>query len=223
MNRICNLTKLLRVTALVVTFINKLKERPRIARKTQKDEVKANALNLKEAEELWIKSVQSLSFAAELQFLRNEDSKASPPIYVKQFGLFLDEGIIKCKGRMNNSLLPANSRNPVLLLAKHALVKLIIKDAHDSVLHCGISAQAFLLAFRRFSSRRGLPATITWENAKSFKASCKEVRKITRSEEVWQFLTNKRITWNFIIDKARGGEDTGKDLSKASSDHLRKS
>ena len=60
----------------------------------------------------------------------------------------------------------------------------------------------FLLAFRRFSSRRGLPATLTSDNAKTFKASRKEVLKIVRSEEVKLFLSTNRVTWNFIVERA---------------------
>ena len=66
----------------------------------------------------------------------------------------------------------------------------------------GLGVQAFLLGFRRFATRRGLPATLNSDNAKTFKSSSKEIRKITRAEEVWCFLTNKRINWNFIIEKA---------------------
>ncbi|XP_068712888.1 uncharacterized protein [Montipora foliosa] len=66
----------------------------------------------------------------------------------------------------------------------------------------GLGIQAFLLAFRRFTTRRGLPATLNSDNAKTFKWSCKEIRKITRAKEVWRFLTNKRIKWNFIIEKS---------------------
>ncbi|XP_067030573.1 uncharacterized protein [Acropora muricata] len=66
----------------------------------------------------------------------------------------------------------------------------------------GLGVQAFLLGFRRFATRRGLPATLNSDNAKTFKSSSKEIRKITRAEEVWCFLTNKRLNWNFIIEKA---------------------
>ena len=66
----------------------------------------------------------------------------------------------------------------------------------------GLSVQAFLLAFRRFASRRGLPATLHSDNAKTFKSASKEIPKITRAEEVRRFLSNKRIVWNFIIEKA---------------------
>ena len=261
-----------------------------------------------EAEQLWIKSVQAGSFPKELQFLRSNDNKVNPPVYVSQFGLFLDEGIIRCKGRVNNSSLRIGSKNPVLLLSKHPFGQLVIKNVHNSIMHFGVSqtfttlrercwviqgrqpvkvivkgcvicrryertsykslptadlpiervsddptfthigldfavplfvsssntskaiqgtirayiciftcpstraihleltrgldVQSFLLAFRRYSSRRGPPAAITSGNAKAFKSSCKEIRTITRSEEVSQFLSNRLITWNFIIEKA---------------------
>jgi hypothetical protein len=59
-----------------------------------------------------------------------------------------------------------------------------------------------LLAFRQFASRRGLPATLLSDNAKTFKAADKELRKIVRSPEVEQFLAEKRITWKFIVERA---------------------
>ena len=65
-----------------------------------------------------------------------------------------------------------------------------------------LSVQSFLLAFRRFTSRRGLPATITSDNAKTFRSSSQDIRKITRAEEVWRYLANKQITWHFIVEKA---------------------
>ena len=66
----------------------------------------------------------------------------------------------------------------------------------------GLNVKDFLLAFRRFASRRGLPATIQSDNAKTFQSSSKGIRKIARSPEVWRYLTNNRITWNFIVEKA---------------------
>ena len=300
-----DLTKLLRVTALVLTFVRNVKNKARREKGQRKD---LKALDLNEAEELWIKALQASSFAEEIKFLLNSKIKVTPPNYVSQFGLYLDNGIIKCKGRLNNSNLPSNSRNPILLPAKHQFVRLVIKDVHELIKHSGIrdtlvtsrerfwilrgreavkqiirkcvicrryegtpyrsqpssdlpservsedppfthvgldftgplfiadkniaegtsesskvyvclftcastravhleltrglSVQAFLLAFRRFASRRGLPATLNSDNAKTFKSSCKEIRKITRAEEVWRFLTNKRIVWNFIIERA---------------------
>ena len=43
-----------------------------------------------------------------------------------------------------------------------------------------LSGPTFLLLFRRFASRRGLPVTLISDNAKTFKASSKEIVKIAR-------------------------------------------
>ena len=66
----------------------------------------------------------------------------------------------------------------------------------------GLNAETFLLAFRRFSSRRGLPATLVSDNARTFKSASKEIRSITRSREVFCYLTNQRTAWQFIVAKA---------------------
>ena len=70
----------------------------------------------------------------------------------------------------------------------------------------GLNVRDFLLAFRRFASRRGLPATIQSDNAKTFQSPSTEIRKIARSPEVWRYLTNNQITWHFIVEKAPGWE-----------------
>ncbi|XP_068743864.1 uncharacterized protein [Montipora capricornis] len=232
--------------------------------------------------------------------------KSAPPTYVFQFRLFLEDGVVKCKGRINNADLSGDTRNPILLPPKHEFVRLIIKSAHESVKHCGIrdtltlirerfwilrdreavkqvikkmcnlveidetsyksqsspglpcervsedppfthvgldfvcplnvdsgnpdeeistkvylclftcastravhlelckslNVQDFLLVFRRFISRRGLPATLTSDNARTLKSSSKEIRKINRSNELVRYLVNQKISWNFIMERA---------------------
>ena len=44
-----------------------------------------------------------------------------------------------------------------------------------------LDVTSFLFALRRFSARRGMPATLISDYAKSFKVASKEVGKITRS------------------------------------------
>ena len=65
-----------------------------------------------------------------------------------------------------------------------------------------LNAQDFLLAFRRFAGWRGLPTTITSDNARTFKSSSKEIRRITRSNKVLHYLVNQRISWTFITERA---------------------
>ena len=137
--RFSDLTKLLRVTALVVKFVNKLKSTVRTKSNSGSGTKILTALELTNAEELWIMAVQASSFDEEIKFLRDHrQNKTVLPTYVSQFGLFLENGIVKCKGRMNNAELLGRARNPILLPAKHDFVPLVIKKVHASVKHCGL-------------------------------------------------------------------------------------
>jgi len=51
-------------------------------------------------------------------------------------------------------------------------------------------------------SRRGLPATLISDNAKTLQSASKEIPAISRSEEVQRFLTSNQVTWNFIVERA---------------------
>ena len=68
-----------------------------------------------------------------------------------------------------------------------------------------LSVNSFLLLFHRFVSRRGLPVTLMTDNAKTFKSSSKEVGRIARSTKVIDYLSNRRVTWKFIVERALGG------------------
>ena len=137
-NRFCNLTKLLRVIALMIKAAKSFKNQVAKVKIAEKEQLTLSAVELKEAERCWIRSVQGSFFFKEMAFLLSKDHRSTPPTYVTQFGLFLDEGLIKCKGRLNNAPLPVNSRNPILLPAKHEFTRLLIKQSHESVKHNGI-------------------------------------------------------------------------------------
>ena len=65
-----------------------------------------------------------------------------------------------------------------------------------------VSATPFLLAFRRFTSRRGLPKITMSYNAKTFKHCSHEIMKISRAKEVNCYLNNHQVEWKFIVEKA---------------------
>ena len=244
----------------------------------------------------WIKSIQGDSFPTELKHLAgNRHSEGLTR--VKQFGLFLSEGILRCRGRLNNSTLPLNAKNPILLPHNHPFVNLLIQHFHKRSMHSGVNdtltllrenywilkgkravkqvikncvtflkceglpyhvtttphlpakrvsddppfthvgidfagplyikdkssrsnsfkvnvclftccstraihleltdllaAESFLLAFRHFVGRRGLPSTIWSDNAKTFKNAAKEVQRIVRSPEVVKHLATGQVT-----------------------------
>ncbi|XP_022785069.1 uncharacterized protein LOC111325509 [Stylophora pistillata] len=65
-----------------------------------------------------------------------------------------------------------------------------------------LTVKSFLLAFRRLTCRRGLPATLMSDNGKTFRGSSKEIVKIARSKEVLRYLAINDVSWRLIIEKA---------------------
>eukprot|EP00794_Sanderia_malayensis_P021467 gene21467-biopygen1183 len=65
-----------------------------------------------------------------------------------------------------------------------------------------LDVEAFIRAFRRFTSRRGLPHLMISDNAKTYKAAAKEIKKLKRSPRLSEYLENNQITWKFIIELA---------------------
>ena len=137
-SRYSNLNRLLRVTAYVVRFINLC-----LLRRNPPPTLEVTATEMNDAEALWIKSIQCKSFDTELCYLKGGTS--SPPLRVEQFGLFLDNDITKCKGRINSSSLPLQSRNPILLPSSHKFTELLILQAHHKAQHSGVNDTLVLL------------------------------------------------------------------------------
>ncbi|XP_064479339.1 uncharacterized protein LOC135392562 [Ornithodoros turicata] len=68
-----------------------------------------------------------------------------------------------------------------------------------------LTTKSFLLAFRRFISRRGAPSTIYSDNALTFKKAARDIAElwnIIRSVDSQDFATTNRITWKFIVERA---------------------
>ena len=65
-----------------------------------------------------------------------------------------------------------------------------------------LDVASFLRAVRRFTARRGLPRTFLSDNAKTFKFAAKEVKRIILSAEVQSYLTDRSVSWHFIVQKA---------------------
>jgi len=137
-NRFHDLTNLLRVTALVIKTAESFKNAVINKEGTRREHLRLNATDVNEAERLWILTVQRSAFSKEIAFLLSKERSCTPTTYVTQFGLFLDEEVIKCKGRLNNAPLPVNTKNPILLPAKHEFTRLLIKHSHESAKHSGI-------------------------------------------------------------------------------------
>ena len=58
---------------------------------------------------------------------------------VHQLGLFTDKrGIIHSRGRLQKSMLPYETKSPMLLPRNNHFTKLVIEDCQGRVLHCGV-------------------------------------------------------------------------------------
>ena len=65
-----------------------------------------------------------------------------------------------------------------------------------------LSAQSFLLAFRRFVSHHSLPAMVISDNATNFECGADFITLIFKSPEVANYLTNQQVEWRFIPKRA---------------------
>ena len=119
-DRFSSSTKLYRVTALVLKFIQMLQRKV--------DSPELTGADLVKAEEIWIQEAQKM-LAEEKKF----------PVLKKEFGLFLDERKLwRCGGRLQNADLPYAAKHPILLSKTHHLTRLLIREAHIRVQHNGV-------------------------------------------------------------------------------------
>ena len=113
-----SLTKLIRVTSLVLLFVKNLKRR-----RDESTDQEESLQVYKQAEKKWIKHVQS--------GILNSDK-------YQQMGLHQDsEGVVRCQGRIGLSSLPYDTKFPVLLPREHCFTRLVILKCHEQVMHNG--------------------------------------------------------------------------------------
>jgi len=111
-----SLTKLLRVTAYILKFINVMKDRVHSSGASSQADCILTAEDIHLALTYWLKVSQS-----SLAHMKNF------PLWGKQFGLFQDgAGLWRCGGRLNNSGLPQATKHPILLNKEHHLSLLIV-------------------------------------------------------------------------------------------------
>ena len=65
-----------------------------------------------------------------------------------------------------------------------------------------LSTDEFIYNFKRFIARRGKPDKVYSDNAKTFVPAAKRVRKITKDEQVNDYLARNNIKWQFNLSKA---------------------
>ena len=84
----------------------------------------------------WVKQMQQEYYEEELKQLNKPNPK--PTKLMKDLGLYLDNGIIRCRGRIGRADLPLITRFPILIHKMSHLAKLLINDAHEQMKHGGV-------------------------------------------------------------------------------------
>ena len=83
-----------------------------------------------------------------------------------------------------------------------ALFSCCVTRAMHLELVSNLSAETFLGCLRRFAARRGVPNLIVSDNAKTFKAAEKALRKLYNQPRVKSELETKQIIWRFNLERA---------------------
>jgi len=61
-----------------------------------------------------------------------------------------------------------------------------------------LTVETFLLAFRRFASRKSLPRTMISDNASTYLAAAEDSQRLFESESLKWTLEAQKVTWDFI-------------------------
>ncbi|XP_029165343.1 uncharacterized protein LOC114936336 [Nylanderia fulva] len=124
-------TKLIRVTALVKRFIQKLKREFTAPKTTE-----LSAVELKEASLFWLRYVQLHQFPSEIKVLNAKGSIPKSSSLSTLCPFLGEDKLIRLGGRIESSPLSFNERHPIIL-PKHRISDLLIAHAHKAALHGG--------------------------------------------------------------------------------------
>ncbi|XP_065886729.1 uncharacterized protein [Dysidea avara] len=127
--RFSSLQKLLRTTAWILRYANRLL-------KKQINSGPLTAPEIKKAKELWDLHIQGKCFSDTIRMVK----KGENCNLKQQLGLIIDEqGILRCKGRYQNSELTQGAKCPKFLPPKEYFTKLNIEEVHSKMFHSGVS------------------------------------------------------------------------------------
>ena len=128
-HRYSTFSALVRVTAVCARFVSRLRKK-----KTPTGPLTAD--ELKNAENMWLRLAQHEHHSDVYQALTSD----RPHSLISQLNLFIDEdGLIRCRGRLQNASLCYESKYPVLVPRKHPLTVLLVQSCHQKVMYGGVS------------------------------------------------------------------------------------
>ena len=70
-----------------------------------------------------------------------------------------------------------------------------------------VEDETFRRCLRRFTTRRGVPQVMVFDNAKMFQATEKGVRELFNHTEIQQYCDSHRLEWQFNYLRNHFGEE----------------
>ena len=75
------------------------------------------------------KLIEREHFQSEIDFLSGISKQST--LYISQFNLFIDEnGLLRCRTRLQNAATEFDTKNPILLPARNLFSKLVVLQCH---------------------------------------------------------------------------------------------
>lgn len=144
LNNISSLSKIKRIIAYILRFINNIKGSNQKSRNAKN--LPFNSLHNDElhyALLVLIKHVQNTNFSQEILCIKNKELL---PKRLKRLNPILDAaGMLRVGGRLCHSELSFNQKHPLLLPSKSILTTLLIRETHISNMHAGIQTTCAIL------------------------------------------------------------------------------
>ena len=127
--RFASFTKLLRVTALVTRFIEKLK-------KIQTGNESLDAAEILIAEKKLIAYIQTEHYKDIILAIKEKKTNNSK----NKLDLYIDkQGLLRCGGRLGNAEISEGAMHPLLLPKQNKLTEIIVEHCHKKMLHAGVA------------------------------------------------------------------------------------
>ncbi|GBN55038.1 hypothetical protein AVEN_138554-1 [Araneus ventricosus] len=123
-------TRLLRVTAWILRFLNNCKSKHRLFQELTSDEIE-------KAQDYWLLVVKKQCFSAEIKALENSmllPAKSK----IASFNPFLQKNHLRLGGRLQFAQVTSEEKHPLLLDGSHHFVQLLIRRTHVRLHHLGV-------------------------------------------------------------------------------------
>ncbi|MCP4253045.1 MAG: hypothetical protein GY775_06490, partial [Candidatus Scalindua sp.] len=136
-NRFGSFDKLVRVIAWVIHYKQILLARVRGSDVNTTSNLAIG--ELRSAEENVVKLCQKEAYSKEYKALLNVNLKEPHSNITKQLGLYMEQGMIKCRGRIQFADISESAKYPILLPRDHHVTQLLIKKCHVINKHYGVN------------------------------------------------------------------------------------